>query len=197
VKVGASAIPCGVCGAPLPAAAGEGIRAIRCPACGRPHTVELFPAFWRGLAGGEAARPVALPDQAACFYHPSSQAAAVCDGCGRFLCALCLVSFHGRSLCPACIQAGFRKRTFQNLDSRRILYDDIALGLALIPLLAWPLTALTAPAALFVAIRYWRTPSSLIPRSRARRVAAMVLALFQIAGWLTAAGFLVHLALNA
>lgn len=37
--------------------------------------------------------------------------------------------------------------------------------------------------ALFVAIRYWNAPRSLVRRTRIRFVAAIVLAVLQIAGW--------------
>lgn len=186
--MGPTAIPCGVCSAPLPAIVGEGMQTVRCAVCGRPYLLELFPAFWRGLAREEQARPLDAPDEAACFYHPSSQAAVVCEGCGRFLCSLCHVPFEGRSLCPSCIQAGFRKRGFPSLDSRRFLYDDLVLALALLPLLAWPITLVTAPAAIVLAIRYWRTPSSLVRRPHVRYLAAIALSAIQIAAWLVFLG---------
>ena len=44
-------------------------------------------------------------------------------------------------------------------------------------------TLVTAPAALFVAIRYWNAPRSIVHRTKIRLVAAIVLALMQIAGW--------------
>ena len=67
---------------------------------------------------------------------------------------------------------------------RRILYDDIALGLALLPLLMWPFTLMTAPAAIFMVLKYWRRgPTSLVRRTRIRYVLALLFALPQFAGW--------------
>jgi hypothetical protein len=71
------------------------------------------------------------------------------------------------------------------LDNRRTLYDSIALGLATLPLIP-PLiyfSFLTAPAALFVAIRFWRSPSSLTPRTKIRLWLAVVFAALEIVGW--------------
>ena len=68
-------------------------------------------------------------DQASCFYHPNKKASVPCDNCGRFLCALCDVDFGGRRLCPACIEAGSGTESETTLDTRRILYDKLALFL--------------------------------------------------------------------
>ena len=37
--------------------------------------------------------------------------------------------------------------------------------------------------ALFVAIRYWKAPPSILRRTKIRFVAAIIIALLQIAGW--------------
>jgi hypothetical protein len=64
-----------------------------------------------------------------------------------------------------------------------VLYDSLALTLALVPLLLWPFTLITAPAALFIAIRYWRAPGSVVQRTKVRLILAMFVALAQIVGW--------------
>jgi len=67
-----------------------------------------------------------------------------------------------------------------------VLYDGIALALAGLPLLMFWLTLLTAPATLFVVWRYWGRVRPAVPRrSRLRFVLAALLALAQIAGWVT------------
>jgi hypothetical protein len=78
------------------------------------------------------------------------------------------------------------------LENRRVLYDKIALALALYPMLLFYLTFFTAPMAIFVAIRYWKAPSSILPRTRVRFVIALVLAVFQIAGWIALFTFLIR-----
>jgi hypothetical protein len=49
-------------------------------------------------------------------------------------------------------------------------------------LAVWP-TLLTAPAALFMSIRYWKAPTSIIPRTKIRFMVAMFFAVTQIVGW--------------
>jgi hypothetical protein len=56
--------------------------------------------------------------------------------------------------------------------------------LSLVPLWVWPFTLLTAPAAIYVVIRHWNSPGSLITRGKARFVIAFLLALAQVAGWI-------------
>jgi hypothetical protein len=66
------------------------------------------------------------------------------------------------------------------------MYDTIALALAVLPVVTlafWFLTIITAPMALFVAIRYWNAPRSLVRRTKIRYVLAMILATLQMAGW--------------
>jgi len=69
-----------------------------------------------------------------------------------------------------------------------MLYDNIALLLATSPILLWPVTIVTAPATLFVVIRYWRKSSAIVPRTKVRFVIAGLIALLQLVGW----GFLVY-----
>jgi hypothetical protein len=66
------------------------------------------------------------------------------------------------------------------------MYDSIALALAVLPIVTivfWFLTIITAPMALFVAIRYWNAPRSLVHRTKVRYVLAMILATLQIGAW--------------
>jgi hypothetical protein len=121
--------------------------------------------------------------ESSCFYHPQKKAVLPCDGCGRFLCALCDCQLNGQHFCPACLEAGKSKGKIKSLDSQRTLYDSIALSLAIYPLLIFYFTLITAPMVLFVAIRYWKSPASLVHRSKIRFVVAIIFALLQIAGW--------------
>jgi len=120
--------------------------------------------------------PLAEGD-ASCFYHPAKPAATVCDGCGRFLCALCDVELGGQHYCPPCLEAGRRKQTLTHLEPRRMLYDNIALALAVLPLLTCFLFPVTSPFAIATAIWGWRKPSSLLPRTKVRFILAILMAL--------------------
>ena len=153
-----------------------------CLRCRTALDVAVFPALFRREAA-TVQHPAAPPEGARCFFHDERPAERVCDACGRFICDLCGVVFDGRRLCPACIQTGLAKRRFEHLDRRRLRYDRLACMLAAWPLLMWPFTLVTAPAAIGVACYGWRRSSSLVERARAGLVAAVVLASLEIAGW--------------
>jgi hypothetical protein len=123
--------------------------------------------------------------EADCYNHPQNKAVVICADCGRFLCALCDVEIAGKHSCPDCIERGISQGERQELIARRTLHDSIALSLSLLPVIMWPITCLTAPAALFYAIRHWKSPTSILPRSRFRYLTAILFSLIQIGGWLT------------
>jgi hypothetical protein len=154
-----------------------------CPSCGVPLQIEVFPAFFRPAAPIAAGEAIMTEGEASCFYHPQKKAARPCDACGRFLCALCDCEFDNQHLCPSCLEAGRSKGKIKKLEKGRTLYDSIALSLAIAPLLIFYLTFITAPMALFVAIRYWKAPLSVVRRSRFRFVLAMMLAGIQMVVW--------------
>ncbi len=156
-----------------------------CPSCRSLLRVEVFPTLFNAPAPAQTAQSVVTEGEASCFYHPNKKAVLPCEACGRFLCALCDVELNGQHLCPACLASGQKKGKLSNLDNRRVLYDSLALTLALTPLtvILWPFSLLTAPAALFVAIRFWRAPGSVVQRTKIRLILALFLALAQIVGW--------------
>ena len=161
-----------------------------CPACKEPVRADLFNAFYRPVDVGRTGEHVQEQGQAECFYHPGKKAVVPCAACGRLLCALCEIPFDGRSLCTACLQSGRDKQQIQSLEKTRTLYDSIALNLAFWPvatLVFFYVTLITAPAAIYVALRYWKTPSSILPRSKFRFVLALLLAGAQMAGWVVGA----------
>jgi hypothetical protein len=160
-----------------------------CVFCGAHSTVRVFPALFQERRSAEPA-PMASEGEAACFDHPSKRAVAHCSQCGRFVCQLCAIDFRGGTWCPACF-AGGRTRQQNIFEPGRTLYDSIALTLAAAPLLIWPFTFLTAPAAIFIAIRYWRRPQSLVRWNRWRSVLAIALASAQIGGWIWLIAYLV------
>jgi len=154
-----------------------------CPRCGAPTLVEVFPALFRKINPGKTGEAVMVEGESSCFYHPQKKAVRPCDSCGRFLCALCDCELQDRHFCPACLEAGRTKGKIQSLDHKRTCYDSIALALAIYPLLIFYFTLITAPMALFVAIRYWKSPQSILRRTKIRFVVAIILATLQIAGW--------------
>jgi len=155
-----------------------------CPSCGVPLQVEIFPALFRKINPGQSGEALMVEGESCCFFHPQKKALLPCGSCGRFLCALCDCELNGQHYCPACLEAGKTKGKIKSLENQRTLYDSIALSLAIYPLLIFYFTLITAPATLFIAIRFWKSPISLVRRSKIRFVVAIILALLQIAGWI-------------
>jgi hypothetical protein len=158
-----------------------------CPRCGVPTRVLVFPALFRPPPLPDAGT-AAMPAEAACFYHAGKRAFVPCDACGRFLCALCDVEWQGRHLCTPCLEASQNESGTEPAQGRRVLYDSIALSLAVLPLIFilpfFMLTLLTAPLSVYFAIRALRQPRGPIPGRRLRAMVALVLGIAEICGWL-------------
>ena len=158
-----------------------------CGLCGAENRVRVFPAALRSAA---PVRPeAALDGEAACFDHPGKRAVAACKHCGRFVCQLCSVEFGEEIWCPSCVTGRAGSAAEANLETNRTLYDSIALTTPLLSLIMWPLTAITAPGAVVYSIVKWRAPLSLVRRSRWRYVAAILIGLAEVAGWLLAIAY--------
>lgn len=153
-----------------------------CGHCQTPVRAVAYPALrHREVAAvGEA---VLVEGESSCFFHPAKRAQSTCDQCGRFLCALCEVELAGRRLCPSCVAQGRDAGQLTVLETRRVRWDSLCLLLALLPLLMWPFTLLTAPAVLVLVALRWRAPASLVTPSKWRFVVAGLVALAELGGW--------------
>lgn len=181
------AITCGKCAWPLEADSWNRVGGTICPRCRARVDVTVFPAMLRPAAGA-LPQPLQTDTEASCFYHPGNRAASPCEDCGRFLCKLCEIPLGTKTVCPACFASGARENKIQDLDRKRTMYDSIALLLSTLPGLAiWP-ALFAAPAALYFVIRYWRAPSSLVPRTRVRYYLAALFALAELTG----VGFVIY-----
>jgi len=158
-----------------------------CPNCKTRMGADLFNAFYRPADPAPAQGHVQEQGQAECYNHPGRPAEVACAHCGRLLCALCAVELDGHSLCFDCVKAGREERQAARLDTRRTHHDSLALTLATVPMLFLFPTIVAAPAALYVALRYWKRPPTILPRSRWRYIVAIGLAVAQIAGWIMVA----------
>ncbi|MDI6775578.1 MAG: hypothetical protein QME60_09390 [Verrucomicrobiota bacterium] len=191
-----STLVCSRCEAALYPEAGGGSGTVICPSCGVELVAAVFPALFRPAEKGRVGERVQLDDEASCFYHPGKKAVTGCENCGRFLCGLCEIKLADRLLCSACIESGKQQETIEPLRARRALYDNIAISLAVYPMVVPPFiyfTFLTAPVALFLAIRHWKTPQSIVPASKVKAAIAVLLAGLQLAGWALLIVFLVRL----
>ncbi len=161
---------------------------ISCPSCGVSLKIEVFPAFFKDIGPGKSAETLVVDHEAGCFYHPQKKAVIPCDSCGRFLCAMCDIELNDRHLCPNCLETNRKKGKLTQLEKRRTLYDAIALRLSVYPVIllffGWFFTIVTAPMSIFIAIRYWNAPSSLVPRRpKFRFVMAILFSSLQLMGW--------------
>jgi DNA-directed RNA polymerase subunit RPC12/RpoP len=171
----AKEIVCASCSLPVPDDLFNRGEQVRCPWCSQNIQVLVFPAVRNAQMG---AVPVALEGEAeaSCFYHPQSRAAQVCAECGRFLCNLCDLDVDGRHICPRC----FETVGVEKVENRRPMYDTMALAMSTLPaLLFWP-ALVSAPWALFLVVRRWNAPSSIVPRTKIRFVLAALFALAEI-----------------
>jgi len=180
-------VKCPKCQAPL---AGDVLNTgelAPCGTCRTPIRVEIFPAFFRKVERGAEGERVMIEGEASCFYHPAKKAGRPCESCGRFMCALCDCELRGQHFCPSCLEAGRKKGKIKSLENRRVLYDSIALSLVIIPwavVVFYFVSIVTAPAALFIAVRNWNAPRGIVRRTKARLIIAIILATLQIAFWI-------------
>jgi hypothetical protein len=174
-----SLLQCSKCKATLPLRNYREGEPEACASCGSELKLWIFPAF---LKRPEATSAEVLVDEteASCFYHASKRASVACDGCGRFICSLCEIDIEGGRLCPQCIETGKTKGKLSRLEVSRPLYGNIALGLAVLPILTIWGTVLGAPAALYVVIRYWKAPGSLVHPGRKKLIVAGTIAILEI-----------------
>ena len=178
-------VACTKCRAPLPPVLYNLLDLRPCPACGARSQVDVFPAALRPPGPSSAGEAVMVEGEASCFYHPAKKAVLPCDGCGRFLCAICDVELSGQHICPSCLESGKRKGRLKQLENRRTLYDNLALAVAILPFFPFVFPSIVgAPIALYIAIRYWKAPSSVVPRTRWRSILAIIIALATIFVWI-------------
>lgn len=150
-----------------------------CPKCKYNLRVDVYPAYKRSL---KAQSGVLLnsSSEAGCFAHPQNKADLVCGRCGRFMCALCDIELNGEHLCPTCLEKGAAQGRIGGLENRRICHDRIALYVAFWSNLFYFLIPIAAPAVLFMTIRYWKSPLSLVSTTRIRFLLASGIASFQL-----------------
>jgi hypothetical protein len=152
-----------------------------CTSCGSPNTVWLFPAALAQAAAAHA--ETAVDGEAACFDHPAKRAVAACQQCGRFVCQLCAVEFGAGVWCPTCVASSSGKARPAHSGTSRTLYDTWALLVPFVLMVFWPLTILSAPAVVALAIMKWKQPLSLVRRNRWRFVLGLALGLAQGGAW--------------
>jgi hypothetical protein len=175
---------CTFCRAPLPAWQAQSPNLEVCPRCGTQQWAVTFPAALKDAAPINFGRPLQTAEEASCFYHGEKQAEVPCESCGRFLCGLCAVAFRGRTLCPTCLDTGLKTQQLGETRSTYPAYDSVALLLAFLPVIIFPLAifvVFTAPAALYFGLRGLRGARMPGRSVILRSAIAVILATIQIA----------------
>jgi hypothetical protein len=147
--------------APLETAAGWQT----CPFCRKRLHIRLWPAIRRNTNA-----PVAMAEQATCFFHPDKAFQACCQRCGRFVCVLCDLQLGAEHVCPTCFERGRAGSGPEGAKAewrhRDVLYDSISLTLGWSWIIFWPVIVAALPAAIFLHAKYRKVPRSyLIPRA--------------------------------
>lgn len=182
-------LPCPNCLIPLPGNLCNTAQSVVCPGCDKLIHADVFPALFRSQTEGRKAEAILEAGVSSCFYHEGKKAVTPCDGCGRFLCALCDVELNRQHLCPSCVDKSHTKGTLINLERNRTVYDTAALVLAVGPVLIFPLmgfTFATAPAAIFCGTFSFFRPGSLVRRGHLRAIIAVLIGLVESGVWLKA-----------
>ena len=180
-----AAIRCAHCNQPHPVNDIMAVGAGKCPRCSRVSTVVAFPALFD--AGNKPPPLPADPPQegdAACFYSSDRRATLECSHCGVLISERWAAQWGHQTVCLKCLEHLRQKGEDTRFQSNRVLWDNVALTLSLLPLtfVLWWAVFFSAPAALFLAIRHWNSPRSIVPRGRTRLVIAIILSSLQICG---------------
>lgn len=152
----------------------------QCPQCRTRQKVVLFVALEKEQEKGLEAEAV-LEDNAACINHPDKAAAALCDGCGAYICNLCEIAVEAQHLCPKCFNNNSGK--IATMNKRTVLHDSCALNLAVLPILFWIITCATAPLTIGWALFHWNKVDTPYPRGKWRFVVACLIATAQLIVW--------------
>ncbi len=168
-----------------------GEREVSCPNCSSELEAFFLPALFRTRTVETPAAMLIDQTEASCFYHAQKQAAQVCDGCGRLICSLCSIQMGQEHLCPSCVSSGKRKGKIAALENSRTCYDKVALSIAILGILFYFFTIITAPIVIYLAIRHWNSPGSVLGVSHSRFVIAIIIASLEICGWIAFAVILI------
>jgi hypothetical protein len=153
-----------------------------CHVCGHEISAMPYPAAFRAAKVLTAAELRRGEEDASCFYHESKKAAHACSQCGKFVCGLCAAQIGAEVLCPACLVSG-EKKASGRLERERPLYDSLALVVAVLPAMTISLSIIGGPVAVYLALRYWKRPTSIVRRYAWRKWLALGLGLAETGAW--------------
>ncbi|CAN5828807.1 hypothetical protein BH11VER1_BH11VER1_04250 [soil metagenome] len=195
-------VKCTSCGGGIPESLFRQNDRVSCPICKKIVRALRLPALYKAAASTPPSLPhdPPAPGEAACFYNPARRATKCCDHCGVFISDAWAAQWGAQTVCLKCLEELHAKNSDTRFEAKRVLWDNIALsfaigpwivaGVMLMTVVLYPfafivafLSILTAPAAIFIALRYWNAARSLVPRGRGRLVWAVLLGVLQLGGW--------------
>jgi len=177
-------ITCPRCASPLSPQVFDAHSEVSCHLCGLVMTARLYPRFFKAGDVQKSVPEVAMGNESSCYFHPEKLAVSLCSECGRFLCSLCELNIESRIVCPTCLEKLDQEKRVSTFTNEVTFRDAIALSLAVLPILFWPITIITAPLTLFYIWRHFKEPKQyVIPRKRWRFYLAGLIAGMQIAAW--------------
>ena len=178
---------CGKCGAQLQVRPVSNVHSNACPSCQVESLIYAFPALLKEAPKGELGTNIVVEAESSCFEHPDKQAVVACDGCGKFLCALCDITWGNKHLCSTCVAAGVGDGNVDpknNTPAQRFYhYDSIALitlAIAIFPL--YLLSFIIAPVSIFLCIYGWKKEPP-TPRRKIRFVLAFIGSILILGFW--------------
>ena len=177
-------ITCPRCSAPLTTPVFSNKSGSSCTYCGLKITGRLFPRFFKPSEEKPTNHDISSENESSCFFHPDKLAVSHCAECGRFLCALCELNIQDRIICPTCLDNLDKEKKVKTFTNRVTYWDSIVMSLAILPMLIWPFTFITAPLTLILIWKHFKdNRHHIIPRNRWRFYFAGLVAGTQIMGW--------------
>jgi hypothetical protein len=209
-------VRCASCQSPLTDQLFHGNSATQCGFCRKTIRAFLLPKLYQSAFPTPPSLPTQAPaeGEAACFYNPNRKATKVCGHCGVFVSDAWSAQWGSETVCLKCLEQLRGKNLDQRFEAGRTLWDNVALGMIVVPfvaafvllctLIGYPfaaialmLTLFTAPAAIFLSLRYWNAPRSLVPRGRSRLVLALLSGVLLVLGWIAGIWAVVYQIMNS
>lgn len=85
-------------------------------------------------------------------------------------------------LCPDCLHKWKKKGKIKTLENYRLLWDNVALYISMGSFLMFYFAFITAPFVIYITIRHWKSPTSIMGRTKIRFIFAFLFATIQIVG---------------
>ena len=124
--------------------------------------------------------------EASCFYHPDRLATGICGACGVFVSDLWSAQWGSETVCLKCLERLRDGKPDPRFESRRVLWDNITLFIATVPLVLfflWVFWIVTGPAALILSFYHRKKSGKMVPGFRWARTFTILFAVLQIVIW--------------